>query len=97
MGLEPSSECVWVTGASSGIGYALCRRLIDKGWTVAGTARDVQRLESTRQKLGDAFHSFPADITSRQNLFDVVDNIERKVGPISLAILNAGIYHSIKN
>ena len=34
-----------VTGGSSGIGLAVCRRLLAEGWTVATTSRSVARLE----------------------------------------------------
>ena len=35
----PNDGVAWVTGASSGIGLALTRRLVSQGWRVAVTAR----------------------------------------------------------
>ena len=32
-------RCVWITGASSGIGLALAERMMRDGWIVAGSAR----------------------------------------------------------
>ena len=86
------SGCAWVTGASSGIGRALCARLITKGWHVAGSARDNGALVTLRSELGDRFHPFPLDITELAGVRSVVIDIEQKLGPIELAILNAGVY-----
>ena len=46
-------SCVWVTGASSGIGEALTVELVKRGAKVAITARRGEVLESLRQSLGD--------------------------------------------
>ncbi|OXH84403.1 hypothetical protein CA830_31805, partial [Burkholderia multivorans] len=42
-GIEPQRTAL-VTGGSSGIGFAIARRLIDDGYRVAIVARDAQRL-----------------------------------------------------
>ena len=44
-----------VTGGSSGIGLAVCRRLLAEGWTVATTSRSAARLEE----------AFPAGAAAR--------------------------------
>ena len=35
---------VFITGASSGIGYALCEEYLRQGWNVIGLARDDTKL-----------------------------------------------------
>jgi len=86
------SGCIWVTGASSGIGRALCVRLSAEGQYVVGSSRDRQALFKLRAELGDRFLPLPVDITSLSDLNDAVAEIERLAGPINLAILNAGVY-----
>ena len=39
-----SNKVVLVTGASSGIGRALCLQLAQKGYRVAGMARNIDKL-----------------------------------------------------
>lgn len=51
-----------VTGASSGIGLAFCQKLIDKGATVYGLARRLNRLTEIREKLGENFIPVQMDI-----------------------------------
>ncbi len=52
-----------VTGASSGIGTAFSRKLIEKGATVYGLARRIQKLEKVREQLGERFIPVQMDIT----------------------------------
>lgn len=87
-----NSGCIWVTGASSGIGRALCVRLATEGQQVAGSSRDREALFKLRTELGEHFFPLPVDITSLASLEDAVAELEKLAGPISLAILNAGIY-----
>ena len=35
---------VFITGASSGIGYALCEEYLKQGWSVIGLARDSSKI-----------------------------------------------------
>ena len=41
---------VFITGASSGIGYALCEEYLKQGWSVIGLARDSSKIPDTTKK-----------------------------------------------
>ena len=56
------SGCAWVTGASSGIGAAVSRRLVRDGWEVAGSARNNKKLEALSRDLWKTFHPYPMDV-----------------------------------
>ncbi len=91
MGSKPLWHTVWITGASSGIGYELARLLADKAVHVAVSARSQEPLE----RLGgetQAVHPFPLDVTNPAAVGVAVSEIEERCGAIDLAVLNAGTW-----
>lgn len=89
------AQVAWITGASAGIGRAVAERLAQEGWIVAATARGVEPLEALANKAIDGpgrIVAMPGDVTDAKDMDAVVARIEDTIGPIQLAILNAGIY-----
>jgi len=89
--MTPQHGCAWITGASSGIGAALAAELARRGWTVAISARrekDLQKVAAQHENIA----GFVCDVTDRAAMAQTVVDIEKKHGPIALAIMNAGIY-----
>lgn len=85
----------WITGASSGIGNKLARDLARVGFTVAATARSRDKLdELTAGSAGmkGRIVAFPGDVTDEKAMAAIVAKIEATLGPVSLAIFNAGNY-----
>jgi len=91
------NKVVWITGASSGIGEQLCILLATEGWQVVASARRRENLEKLREQIGNNCHPFPVDITSKSNVDKLVKEVEDNIGPIDLAILNAGFYEPEKD
>ncbi len=90
------SEVVWITGASSGLGAALARRVAQAGQTVAASARRRDKLEAlAAESAGDQIRPFPLDVEDPEALHAVVAQIEREVGPIGQAVLNAGTHQPV--
>ena len=92
---SPSDGLAWVTGASSGIGRAVCLELARRGWRVAATARRADELlkfaiEAANQGL--VIMPFAGDVTDREGLAKVVAAIEAEGTPIALAFLNVGTF-----
>lgn len=92
---DPKDGVAWITGASSGIGRQLALDLARDGYTVAATARSQDKL-ATLSAEAAAFKgkilAFPADVTSELAMDHTVAAIELALGPIVLAIFNAGTY-----
>lgn len=86
---------VWLIGASSGIGAALASELVSAGYRIAVSARRAERLSALGVGLAaaeDAFAVFPVDVTDEAAVRVCVDAIEAQMGPIDIAIFNAGDY-----
>ncbi|WP_019499603.1 SDR family NAD(P)-dependent oxidoreductase [Pseudanabaena sp. PCC 6802] len=85
---------VLITGASSGIGYALTLHYLKHGCSVAAIARRETKLQALYQEPQCRYGHlkiYAADVTQKQAIADVVAMAEKDLGPIELAIANAGI------
>lgn len=72
-----------VTGASSGIGLSLCKKLYENGFKVYGFCRG---------SIGDAnIIHIPCDVTKEQNVKDAVGEVIAKEGHIDVLVNNAGM------
>lgn len=98
-GKRSAKSCVWITGASSGLGRALASRMAADGWHVAASARDADKLaDLARRAAGLKGHidAYPLDVTDPMAVRTVVATIERNLGTIGLAVLNAGSHQSVR-
>jgi short-subunit dehydrogenase len=94
-----SDGIAWVTGASSGIGSQLALDLASAGYTVAATARSEDALTKLAAEGASGqgrIVPFPCDVTEAAAMERTVAAIERELGPIVLAVLNAGIYLPVR-
>lgn len=87
-----ASDIVWITGASEGIGRSLALELDRRGRRVVASARNAERLATLSSETEGRIVGKPCDVTDAVSLARVVAEIEAEVGPISLAVLNAGVY-----
>ncbi len=86
-------KSVVVTGASTGIGWAIAGVLVQKGFKVFGTVRkqvDADRLQS---EFGGAFTPLLMDVTDQPAVMRAADQVHQALGQSTLAGLvnNAGI------
>lgn len=86
-----SGRKVWIIGASSGIGAALARSLLDLGAHVALSARRQEQLEVVAQGHVHA-HVVPFDVIDENVWDDVVDHVGKVLGPIDLVVFGAARY-----
>ena len=86
----------WVTGASSGIGRALAVALASSGVKVAASSRSGDRLAELA-RLDANIVPHPLDVRDSAVTATVVQSIASSLGPIDLAVLNAGIWEAMSS
>jgi short-subunit dehydrogenase len=91
MGATASKKIIWITGASTGIGRELALSFDRDGYRVAATARSADKLAEL-EKLSANISAYAVDVLDTAAVRTAVAAIERDLGPIDLAIFNAGIW-----
>ena len=86
-------ENVLITGASTGIGYSLCKEFIEKGYRVIGSVRKEEDATKLTDEFGKDFHALIFDVTNHKVVKDSVSEVKKITGDSGLACLinNAGI------
>lgn len=80
-------ETALVTGASSGMGKEIAKKLLEEGYTVYAAARRLERMDDLAE-LGAT--TLKMDITKDEDAVAVVDQISAEQGGIDILVNNAG-------
>jgi short-subunit dehydrogenase len=84
---------VWLIGASSGIGEATAKLLMQRGARLALTSRSLDALTALAD--GNA-HVVPADVTDHVSLRAAFESICATLGGIDVVIINAGTHQPVR-
>ena len=87
------TRTVLVTGASSGIGKVTCLHLAEKGYTVIGTSRSLERLASLfdeAEERGLKVYGVELDMNSDDSVDSVMPPLISQFGSIDVLVNNAG-------
>src|ERR1700744_2122688 len=85
-----TQKTVIVTGASQGIGAAVVRAFMERGYNVVGTSRSATK--SAELKASDKLVLVDGDIGDAATAKKVVDTAVQKFGSIDALVNNAGIF-----
>lgn len=88
-------KIVFITGSAHGIGLSLAKLYDQQGAKVIGIDIDGENLRKAEKGLKNA-HFFCCDITVRQRVYELGDNIIRTIGVPYIIINNAGIVENSK-
>jgi NAD(P)-dependent dehydrogenase (short-subunit alcohol dehydrogenase family) len=79
-----------VTGASAGIGLAMCERLVADGYAVTMLGRDPQRIQAAASGLGGDTTAVAGDAADEATLAALVEDHLARYGRLDVAVANAG-------
>lgn len=89
-GGEPiAGRAFWLVGASSGIGAALARELVDRGARVVVSARNAEKLD---ELAGDRMEVVPVDVTDRDALEAAAQEVATLCGGLDTVVWCAGYW-----
>lgn len=83
------SKTIVLTGATSGIGKALCLRLIKEGHTVYATGRSQEKLEALKALTNERLFPVLMDLTNFKSIERGLKEIMTKADKIDVLINNA--------
>jgi 3-oxoacyl-[acyl-carrier protein] reductase len=78
-----------VTGGGRGIGAAIARELAAAGMKVAVAARSADQVREVAEEIGGL--PVVVDVSSRESVAEMIDQVGTELGPIDLLVANAGI------
>jgi 3-oxoacyl-[acyl-carrier protein] reductase len=89
---ELAGRVALVTGASGGIGSAAAERLVAAGAHIAlHYAQNASAAEDLRKRLGGDAVAVGADLSDPAAPAELVDAVERELGPVEILVANAGV------
>lgn len=74
-----------ITGCSSGMGRALCQKMMEKGFKVIATARNISSMDGLEADI-----KLELDVTDEKSIRTVVNTVQKKYGHIDILVNNAG-------
>ncbi len=89
-----SARVAVVTGAASGIGLGIARRLAENGHAVALLDRDGAGANGAAADLSEGGHTaaaYEVDVADRQALERVFAAVREQLGPITVLVTSAGV------
>jgi NAD(P)-dependent dehydrogenase (short-subunit alcohol dehydrogenase family) len=92
--MSSNQKTVIVTGASSGIGFAIAEAYLARGYNVVGNARSLERLHAAAAQLGNPanFLAVAGDIADPDTARALFSRAIEAFGQVDILINNAGIF-----
>ncbi len=84
-------KTVLITGATSGFGAAAAKKFASEGNRVVLTGRREDRLNQLVAELGENTHGHALDVSDREQVFSLVDEIPLEFRGIDVLVNNAGL------
>jgi len=91
MGEHQMARKTWlITGVSSGFGKEMTKQLLERGDTVIGTVRNLDKVTEFINQYPDTFIAPIVDVTNIDAIKVTVDTVFKTYGRIDVVVSNAG-------
>jgi len=87
------AKAALVVGAGEATGGAIARRFAREGYTACVTRRNADKLRPLVERIvaeGGSARAFGSDARREEQVVELVQSIEREVGPIEVCVFNIG-------
>ena len=82
---------VFVSGGTTGMGFAAARRFVEEGARVFVVGRDAAKLERALAELGPAASGCPCDVSVEPQVVEAMEQALASLGRLDAVFVNAGI------
>ena len=95
-------KIIWITGGSSGIGFATAKHYLKNNWIVVISSSNNEKLNKAKERLQDQSNAknlylAKCDISNHDEVKKTISFIENEIGTINTALLNAAAYSPNKS
>ncbi len=84
---------IFITGASGGIGSAICKKFVDKNFILVLTSSSDNNISKLKKQYGDEHFYYKIDLSNSKNVQDCLEEISINHKDISIIVNNAGKTH----
>jgi len=89
--MQEENTPVWfITGCSTGLGRALADAVVQRGWRVVVTARDIKHIQEMASATPDRVLALALDVTNIADIDAAVAAARNQFGRIDVLVNNAG-------
>lgn len=92
--MSAEKRVVLVTGATGGLGTAMCKKLYDDGYAVVANYRNEEKATEWKKKLHEDGYDigiYYADVADYDSCGKMVEKVKADLGDIDVLVNNAGI------
>jgi short-subunit dehydrogenase len=91
---EINNSTVLITGSAKGMGRRMANRFAEEGGEIVLVDVDQENLDAAEKELsrkGHTVSSFHCDLSDRENIIELRDEVHEEVGEIDILVNNAGV------
>ena len=84
---------IFITGASGGIGSAICKKFLEKNFVLVLTSSSDDKILKLKKQYGDKHYYYKINLSDSENVQNCLDEISKNHKDISIIVNNAGKTH----
>ncbi|KYC35627.1 short-chain dehydrogenase [Scytonema hofmannii PCC 7110] len=94
MNAKPEKKYALVTGGNKGIGFAICKGLLNAGFEVILAARSLSKAQDAAEKLSSPSNVRPVvlEVTDDRSIHHSVQELSQQINHLDVLVNNAAIY-----